>query len=110
MPEWMLQKDNYIPEKDKDSFIDKSILSILKVLTKLRLQTDNKADKSGISAVFKLISVLLIIIFISLTRSFTCTNKFSGHRRNKAYCENGLSYSSFYPDYSYAVSFFRIWQ
>lgn len=71
MPEWMLQKDNYIPEKDKDSFIDKSILSILKVLTKLRLQTDNKADKSGISAVFKLISVLLIIIFISLTRSFT---------------------------------------
>lgn len=71
MPEWILQKDNYVPKKDKASFIDKSILSILKVLTKLRLQTDSKANKLGISAVLKLTSVLLMIIFVSLTRSFS---------------------------------------
>jgi cobalt/nickel transport system permease protein len=71
MPEWLLQKDNYIPIKDKDAFINKSILSILVVLTRFRLQTGYKENKFGVNALVKLISTFLLILFVSLTKSFS---------------------------------------
>ncbi|MBC2396218.1 energy-coupling factor transporter transmembrane component T [Clostridium tetanomorphum] len=71
MPEWLLKKDNYIPEKDKDAFINKSILSMFEVLTRFRLQTEYRANKLGINAVIKLITTFVLIIFVSLTKSFT---------------------------------------
>jgi cobalt/nickel transport system permease protein len=71
MPEWLLRKDNYIPLKDKDAFINKSILSILGVLTRFRLQTGYKENKFGVNALVKLISTFLLIILVSLTKSFT---------------------------------------
>ena len=71
MPEWLLKKDDYTPLKDKNAFIDKSILSIFYVLTRFRQQTKLGTDKFGINALIKLISTLLIIIFVSLTKSFT---------------------------------------
>jgi len=70
MPEWLLKKDNYKPLKDKDAFINKSILSILSVCARFRLQTGYKVNKFGVNALVKLISTLLIIIFVSLTKSF----------------------------------------
>lgn len=71
MPEWLLEKDNYIPLKDKDAFINKSILSILNVLTKFKKQTEYRTTKFEINALFKFISTLILIIFVSLTQSFT---------------------------------------
>ena len=35
MPEWLLKKDNYIPLKDKDAFIDKSISVYIKCTYKI---------------------------------------------------------------------------
>ncbi|MFL0194218.1 energy-coupling factor transporter transmembrane component T family protein [Clostridium sp. WILCCON 0269] len=71
MPEWLLKKDNYIPLKDKDSFVNKSILSILEVLTKFRHQTEYGKNRFGINALIKFISTLILIIFVSLSKSFT---------------------------------------
>ncbi|MBK1811095.1 energy-coupling factor transporter transmembrane protein EcfT [Clostridium sp. YIM B02505] len=71
MPEWLLKKDNYIPEKDKDAFINKSILSILGVLTRFRLQTEARANKFGINAVLKVVTTFILIIFVSLTKNFS---------------------------------------
>lgn len=71
MPEWLLQKDNYIPLKDKDAFINKSILSILNILTRFMRQTEYKANKLEFNALLKLISALIFITFVSLTKSFT---------------------------------------
>lgn len=71
MPEWLLKKDDYTPQKDKDAFINKSILSILKVFSRVMKQTEYKKNKVEINALVKLISTLMVIIFISLTRSFT---------------------------------------
>lgn len=71
MPEWLLQKDNYTPMKGKDAFIDKSILSILKILTRVTRQTEGKTNKFEINDVIKLISTLVLIIFVSLARNFT---------------------------------------
>ncbi|MDI6617043.1 MAG: energy-coupling factor transporter transmembrane component T [Clostridiales bacterium] len=69
MPEWLLEKDDYIPQKDKDAFINKSILSILNTLTRFRLQTEDKANKFGINAPVKVSSTLLIVILVSLSRN-----------------------------------------
>lgn len=70
MPEWLMKKDNYVPLKDRDAFIDKSIFSILEVLTRFRLQTEYKADYAQTNALLKLISSILLIIFVSLSKSF----------------------------------------
>lgn len=70
MPEWLLKKDDYIPQKDKNAFINKSILSILKVFSRFMKQTEYKKNKVEINPLVKLISTLIAIIFISLTRSF----------------------------------------
>ncbi len=37
MPEWLLKKDNYIPLEEKNTFINKSILTILKMLQNLNM-------------------------------------------------------------------------
>lgn len=71
MPDWLLEKDNYIPEKDSVNFINKSILAILSILTRLRLQSNTKASKLGVNDLTKLVSILLMIIFVSLSKSTT---------------------------------------
>lgn len=70
MPEWLLKKDNYKPLKDKDAFINKSILSILSVSARFRIQTGYRKNKFGINALVKLISTFLLLILVSLTKSF----------------------------------------
>lgn len=70
MPEWLLKKDNYVPLKDKDKFINKTILSIMEVLTRFRLQTEYSTNKLGINTLLKLISTLILILFVSLTKNF----------------------------------------
>lgn len=71
MPEWLLKKDNYIPLKDKNTFINKSILSIFNVLTRFRAQTKQRTNKFEINALIKFISTFILIVFVSLTKSFT---------------------------------------
>lgn len=70
MPEWLLKKDDYKPLKDKNAFIDKSILSIFNVLARFRMQTKIRASKFGINPLTKLISTLIFIIFVSLSKNF----------------------------------------
>jgi cobalt/nickel transport system permease protein len=70
MPEWLLKKDNYIPLKDKNAFIDKSILSIFNVLARFRQQAKLGESKFGINSLTKLISTLILIIFVSLSKNF----------------------------------------
>ncbi|SHI47355.1 cobalt/nickel transport system permease protein [Clostridium cavendishii DSM 21758] len=71
MPEWLLKKDDYVPPKDKDAFIDKSIISILGIVIKFTKQTEYRKKRVEINALVKLISTLILIAFISLTKNFT---------------------------------------
>ena len=32
LPEWMIQSDNYIPEKDSDSYVKKSIIKLKNIM------------------------------------------------------------------------------
>lgn len=71
MGDWLLKKDNYIPEDDSDKFIDKSIFSILKVLSLIKRRNKLKAGfMYRINPVAKLIFMVLNIIFLSLSRNF----------------------------------------
>ena len=70
MPEWLLKKDNYVPSTEKNTFINKSILSILKMLTKFKYNTKYESNRFGINTITKLISAILLIILVSLSRSF----------------------------------------
>jgi cobalt/nickel transport system permease protein len=71
MPEWLLKKDDYVPLKDKDRFIDKSILSIMNVLARLRMQSYMNLNVLGVNSLLKVISSVLLILLMAFTRKFT---------------------------------------
>ncbi len=71
MTEWLMKKDSYLPPADKDSFIDKSLLSVLSVLSRIR-RGGNLASgffyrlNPALKSAFTFLSVLLL----SLSQSF----------------------------------------
>lgn len=69
MPEWLLNNDSYIPSREKDTFINKSILSFIGMLSKIKRQNISKKGLYFINPTLKLIFTITLIIFISLTRS-----------------------------------------
>lgn len=69
MPEWLLQKDNYIPPRDKDTFINKSILSLLNVLSKLNLQSEKRKDLFKVNSIIKVVTTLLLVLLITTSRN-----------------------------------------
>jgi cobalt/nickel transport system permease protein len=70
MTDWLFKKDNYIPVKEKDAHINKSILSILGILSKIK--QDDRSDLGGIyrlSPVLKFIFTILSIVLLILSRN-----------------------------------------
>jgi cobalt/nickel transport system permease protein len=74
MPEWLLKEDKYIPLKDQDGFIDKSILSIINLLGLIGKTSPNKNGKisAELKVIFTLIDIILIITskYLSFTLIF----------------------------------------
>ena len=71
MPEWLLKDESYIPQSDKDTFINKSILSLLSILSKIRTQSGYKTDKFYVNAAFKVAFTFMLVTLLSISRSFT---------------------------------------
>lgn len=71
MPEWLLKDENYIPQSDKDTFVSKSILSLLSVLSRIKKQSGYRAETFHVSAVLKVVFTVFLIALLSLSRSFT---------------------------------------
>ena len=71
MPEWLLQDEHYAPEADKDTFINKSILSLLGILSRIRNQSGYKADLFHVNAAFKVAFTFMLAVLVSISRSFT---------------------------------------
>ncbi|MCY6370891.1 energy-coupling factor transporter transmembrane component T [Clostridium ganghwense] len=69
--DWLFKKEEYIPEKDHQQFLDKSIISILKVLSKIRRRGvySNKFIYR-VNPTLKVFFTLLNIILISISRSY----------------------------------------
>jgi cobalt/nickel transport system permease protein len=73
MPEWLLKEENYIPQADKDTFVNKSILSLLSILSRIRTHTGYSTEGTHVSAVLKVAFTFLLIVLLSISRSFTFT-------------------------------------
>jgi cobalt/nickel transport system permease protein len=71
MPEWLLKDENYNPKSDKDTFIAKSIFSLLGVLSRIRTQSRYKEDIFSINVVLKVLCTFILILLVSITKSFT---------------------------------------
>jgi cobalt/nickel transport system permease protein len=73
MPEWLLKQENYVPLSDKDTFINKSILSLLQVLARIKSGDAVKTDKFRVGAALKVAFTFLLILLLSLSRNFAFT-------------------------------------
>lgn len=71
MEEWLFNKDDYVPPKDKDKFIDKSIFAILHVLSLIKRNSKiNTSFMYNINSAVKLLFTILNIIFLSMSKNF----------------------------------------
>ncbi len=68
VPEWLLQsEEKYIPPKDRDGFINKSILTFIKIISKIRASSGFGKDRFAANPAVKLLTTLLMITFVSLS-------------------------------------------
>lgn len=71
MPEWLTTENSYTPQSDKDTFINKSILSLLGLISRIRNQNGNKKDIFKVSAVLKVALTFILVLFLSISQNFT---------------------------------------
>lgn len=71
MPEWLLKDENYIPLSDKDTFINKSILSLISILSRIKAQGNGQPTKFSLNATIKVALTFLMIVLVSLSKSFS---------------------------------------
>ena len=69
-PEWLLRNEEYSPPIDRDAFIDKSIRSFLRLLSRIRMQGGRADGKVRINPGVRLGSTLLLVLLLSLSHSF----------------------------------------
>jgi cobalt/nickel transport system permease protein len=69
LPTWLTGEENYKPAKDRDAFIDKSILSVLGVLSRIRAQGSRRRAALQAHAEVKLPVTLLLIVLLTVSRS-----------------------------------------
>lgn len=70
MPEWLIHKENYILQKEKDTFVNKSILSVFRVISRIKMQDASRELKYWVNVPLSVLGTLLLIVLVSLTRSF----------------------------------------
>ena len=71
MPEWLLEDEAYSPQADKDSFVNKSIYSVLRILSRIRAQGSDKLAKHSVNAAFKVAFTFMLIVMVSFSRNFS---------------------------------------
>lgn len=71
MPDWLLEEEVYSPEKDHDGFIEKSIFSILSILSRIKGQSSRNESRFKVDANLKVVFTFILAILLSLTKSFS---------------------------------------
>ena len=69
MPQWILKEENYSPLPDRDTFINKSILSIFSILARIKTQGAATEGKYSVNAVFRVAFTFLLLILLSVSQS-----------------------------------------
>lgn len=70
--EWLLKKDTYEPVEDNENFLDKTIVGIMTILSKIKRET-NSIDGFiyRINPIVKLISMIVLILFLALSNDIS---------------------------------------
>lgn len=73
IPNWMQSTENYVPEKDHDGFISKSLLTVMGVLSKIRSAGTIQTKGAAISAPLKLLLCIYLIVLVACAKNmFFC--------------------------------------
>ncbi len=67
LPRWLMSTESYLPLPDRDAFVDRSIGSLLRLLSGFRSRGTTRGEKAAINPGVKLGSILLLIVLISLS-------------------------------------------
>ncbi|MVX66799.1 energy-coupling factor transporter transmembrane protein EcfT [Clostridium chromiireducens] len=70
IPEWLSAKDNYVPKQEKSLYIEKSIFSIIRIISIIRQSKNQDKLLYIINPTLKVISTIIMILCISLSRNF----------------------------------------
>ena len=70
MPEWLKKNEGYEPIESRDAFINKSILSFMGLIARIKAQEGRK-DRFRVNAFFRLLFTLMLVAFISVSRTFS---------------------------------------
>lgn len=70
MPKWLFTSENYIAHCDKDTFVNKSILSVLKLVSRMKMQDSSKTLEQELCVPVRILFTGIFLVLISLTRSF----------------------------------------
>ena len=69
VPEWLSSKDNYIPKEEKNLYIEKSIFSLIKIISIIKQNKNQDKLIYSINPTLKVVSILVMILCVSLSRS-----------------------------------------
>jgi len=70
IPQWLTQPESYDPPRDRDRFLDRSIVSFVTLLSRFRSQSALERDLLWVSPVSKLAAAVLYVVLVSLARQF----------------------------------------
>ena len=71
IPEWLLTTEEYEPDNDRDHFIGKSIMEVLKLLERFRMNGSIRPSKMNTSV--RLLLVILLILVSSVSTNMAVT-------------------------------------
>ena len=70
VPEWLSAKDNYIPKEEKNLYVEKSIFSLIKIISIIRQNKNQDKLIYSINPTLKVVSIIVMILCVSISRSF----------------------------------------
>lgn len=71
IPEWLSVNDNYVPKEEKNIYIEKSIFSLIKIISIIRQNKNQNKLIYSINPTLKVISTLVMILCVCISRRFS---------------------------------------
>lgn len=70
IPKWLSLKDNYIPKEEKNTYIEKTIFSLIGIISMIRQNKNQDRLTYSINPTLKVISVIVMVLCVSISRNF----------------------------------------